>query len=251
MKKNKVKIIIFSAIIFILVSVIAVCVYVRFKSAALPEDFTVTAHTGCEDTTDNSLESITVGYEKGADIVEFDLNFTEDGTAVLAHDNAEPNSVTLDEAFDLIAELEGLRVNVDAKSTDNLYAVESLAKKHGVMDRIFYTGIEEQDIEAVKAQTPDITYWLNFKPDVLKTQNREYLESLAQKTAELGAVGINLSHVYCTKELVDVFHENGLLVSIWTVNNKFEMVRAVELGADNITTRQPSILAEIISDKTE
>ena len=222
--------------------------YVKNRKVQLPEGFTVTAHTGCEGTEDNSLEAIKKGYESGAETVEFDLNFTSDGTPVLAHDHAGDSTVSLEEAFKLIAELKGITVNVDCKATDNLKAVSELAEKYGVKDRIFYTGIEEKDVDAVKAQTPDIAYWLNFQPE--RKTDREYLVSLAEKVESLGAVGINLNHKYCSEELVEIFHERGLLVSIWTVNNEFDMVRAVELGADNITTRKPSKLNEIVELKT-
>jgi hypothetical protein len=52
--------------------------YVNYiENRALPEEFTVTAHTGCEGTKDNSLDAITVGFGYGADIVEIDLGYYE------------------------------------------------------------------------------------------------------------------------------------------------------------------------------
>ena len=250
--KKKTKIVLASAIaIGAAAAVVALVGYNNMKNrkVQLPEKFTITAHTGCENTEDNSLEAIRKGYESGADTVEFDLNFTSDGTPVLAHDDAEDSTVSLEDAFELIAELPGITVNVDCKATDNLKAVSELAEKYGVKDRIFYTGIEEKDVVAVKAQTPDIAYWLNFQPE--RKKDREYLESVADKVESLGAVGINLNHKYCSKELVEYFHERGLLVSVWTVNSEYTMIKAVELGADNITTRKPSKLKEIVELKTE
>ena len=239
-------------IIALLISIVVVALifsgynYLKIKNAVLPKGFTVTAHTGCEETEDNSLDSIRKGYESGADVVEFDLNFTSDGEAVLAHDEPHSDCVTLDEAFSLIAELPDLKVNVDCKSVANLKVVTELAQKYGISDRIFYTGIREEDIKEVRAQTPEVAYWLNFDVDVEKNTDEEYLLSLAKKTREVGAVGININYKTCSKELVDVFHSEGLMVSIWTVNKKFDMVKTVPFGADNITTRQPSQLIEIV-----
>ena len=159
-------------IIALLTSVVIVALifsgynYLKIKYAVLPEGFTVTAHTGCEETEDNSLDSIRKGYESGADIVEFDLNFTSDGEAVLSHDEPQSGCVTLDEAFALIAELPDLKVNVDCKSVANLKVVTELAQKHGISDRIFYTGIREENIKVVREQTPDVAYWLNYDVDV-------------------------------------------------------------------------------------
>ena len=220
--------------------------YIKIKYVVLPDGFTVTAHTGCEETEDNSLDSIRKGYESGADIFEFDLNFTPNGEAVLSHDESYSGCVTLDEAFALIAELPDLKVNVDCKSVANLKVVTELAQKHDISDRIFYTGIREEDVKAVREQTPDIAYWLNFDVDIEKNTDEEYLLSLAKKTREVGAVGININYETCSKQLIDVFHREGLLVSIWTVNKRFDMVKTVPFCADNITTRHPSQLVEIV-----
>ena len=46
----------------------------------------ITAHSGCMGTPQNSLASVEKGIACGADFIEVDLNFTEDGTPVLSHD---------------------------------------------------------------------------------------------------------------------------------------------------------------------
>ena len=218
------------------------------KRVTLPEGFTLTAHTGCEGTANNSLEAIKKGFDCGADTVEFDVNFTSEGVPVLAHDTAADSTVSLAEAFELIAELPKLTVNVDCKTTENLRAIRDLAEQYGVKDRIFYTGIEEKDVPAVKEQTPDITYWLNIK--FKKSKDKAYLNSIADKVEALGAAGLNINHKSCSKELIDLFHERGLLVSIWTIKTEYDMIRALNLGADNITTRKPGTLKGIIELKT-
>ena len=137
--------------------------YIKSKDAVMPEGFTVTAHTGCEDTADNSLEAIEKGYLSGADIVEFDVHFNSKGEPVLAHDYAADDSVKLKDAFRLVAKYESLRVNVDCKTVDNLKSIVETAEECGVKDRIFYTGIEVKDVKTVKADTPEIKYYLNTK----------------------------------------------------------------------------------------
>ncbi len=252
MKKNVKLITALAVTAFIGTSVAALACYIGLEkqSVSLPPNFTVTAHTGCEDTEDNSLEAIKKGFECGAHIVEFDLNFTADGLPVLAHDEPGENSVTLGEAFGLIAEYENLAVNVDCKKTDNLKAVVQLSEKYGIRDRIFYTGIEEKDVEAVKNQTPDVAYYLNVPKQEIRSNDIESLTALAEKVESLGAVGINMKYTKCSKELVDVFHSKGLSVSVWTVNDRVSMLRTLPMGADNITTRYPSALKEIIEKKT-
>lgn len=213
----------------------------------LPENFTYTAHTGCVNTEDNSLEAIEIGAKYGAQIVEFDLNFLKDGTPILAHDEPKGDEITLDMAFKKVSEYENLKINVDVKSVQNLKAVVDLAQKHGILNRIFYTGIELKDVETVKKDSPEVPYYLNFNVDKPQNQTPEYLQSLVEGVKGCGAIGINFNKDNATKELVDTFHENGLLVSIWTVNNEKEMYEILHLSPDNITTRQPDKIKEILN----
>lgn len=210
----------------------------------LPDSFTVTAHTGCLGTEDNSLESISVGAQN-ADIIEVDIMFAEDGTPVLAHSKVNENSVTLSQALSFVSE-SGVRANLDIKQAQDLSGVQSLIKSLNLTDLVFYTGIEEKDVEAVKKHSPDISYYLNADVDKKRNTDKQYLQSLADKVKELGAVGINLSYKGASKELVDTFHENGLLVSVWTVDGKNNIIRMLTMQVDNITSRKPDKVREII-----
>ena len=47
----------------------------------------ITAHSGFNNTPQNTLESVIVGMESGADFVEVDVRSTKDGIVVLFHDS--------------------------------------------------------------------------------------------------------------------------------------------------------------------
>ena len=207
----------------------------------LPEDFTVTAHTGCEGTADNTLESIRSGASADADIVEIDLHFTADGTPVLSHNTpASSDLPTLESAFELLSTLD-IKMNVDVKSTKNIPEVISLAQKHSVTEKIFFTGVEEKDVEAIKSSAPGIPYYLNVRVDKKRNTDAAYLDSLVEKVKNCGAIGINMNYKGGSKELVAAFRNEGLLVSLWTANSKQQMYRCLHLEPDNITTRKPSL----------
>lgn len=208
----------------------------------LPENFTLTAHTGCSGTKDNSLDAITLGFGYGADIVEFDLFFDKNGIAVMSHDEPAGNVFTVEQAFELISGYKGLRVNVDVKRTDDLKQVVSLAEKHGIIDRIFYTGITADAVEAVKEQTPGIIYYLNTDIESARKEDDAYINELIEKVSSLGAAGLNIYYGSCSERMVELFHEAGLQVSVWTVNKKKDMYKALSMKCDNITTRNPEIL---------
>lgn len=206
---------------------------------------TVTAHTGCMVTEKNTLESI----EKGsgfADIVEFDLHFTKEGVPVLAHDKPKGDEVTFSQAAKLVKSIDGLRVNVDLKSVDNLKEVVKIAKKWDILDRIFFTGVKDEFVEAVKRDAPEVPYYLNV--DVKKSKNKDidYINSLVKKVMDAGAIGINFNYKNASAELVSTFQNYDLLVSVWTVDKKVQMYRMLSYRPDNITTRKPDELKDNI-----
>ncbi len=212
---------------------------------ALPDGVKYTAHTGCVGTPDNSLKSIETGVKYGADIVEFDIRF-HNGEIVLSHDEPVGGEVTLEQAFLKVKEYDGLMVNVDVKSTEQLHIVQDTAIETGVLDRIFFTGIFENDIDTVKKECPLITYYLNMEVLPKDKQTPEYLQGLVDKVKKCGAVGINFNKNNASKELVDAFHNAGLKVSIWTVSKEHEMYKVLSYCPDNITTRRPDKLQTIL-----
>lgn len=210
----------------------------------MSDNFTITAHTGCMGTKMNSLESISAGYENGADIVEFDLNFDKNGEPVLSHDKPVGGEVTLDEAFSLVSTYEKIRVNVDVKSDAFLEKVKPVAEKYGLESRIFFTGIHDGFV--ARASETGIDYYLNVSVEKRKRNDETYIRDLVDKVKEAGAIGINFNKKSASSKLVKIFHEEGLLVSIWTVDRKYLMRRILSLAPDNITTRKPSVLRKII-----
>ena len=209
---------------------------------------TITAHTGCVGTKENSLEAIEKGVEYGAQIVEFDVRY-HNGKPVLSHDEPKGGEVTLEEAFLKIKEYDGLKVNVDIKSVEYLHTVGEVAEKTGVKDRIFFTGINDDFVAAAKKECPDIEYYLNVSVLPARKQTDEYLDFLVEKVKNSGAVGINFNKKSATKRLVEVFHKNGLLVSIWTVNGYFKICKITSFGPDNITTRRPDRLKKFLDER--
>lgn len=214
----------------------------------LPNNFTYTAHAGCVDTPDDSIESIDAGVQYKAQIVEIDLNFNDNNEPVLSHDTPEGGEVALEDAFKQISKYESLKVNIDVKNTNNLKEVLVLADKYGITDRIFFTGITEDFVSDVQSACPGIPYYLNVEVLPEKKQNQEYIDSLVQKVQDNKAIGINFNKDNATKAVVDTFHNNGLLVSIWTVNEEKDIYKILALAPDNITTRQPDRIMEILNN---
>ena len=211
--------------------------------------FTVTGHSGCENTAPNSVESIIKAYESGCEITEIDIRFNSVGTPVLSHDADNPDAVTLEEAFRATEPLGNLRLNLDIKETSHLENIVPLAKKYNLTDRVFCTGVFAKDTDEMKKQLPGFVYYLNMQIKPRFLHNRFYYKKICRIIKENGAVGLNCHHKNITKKLVEFLHINNIEVSVWTVDKKEDMKRVLTLGTDNITTRHPSELINMIKEQ--
>ena len=204
----------------------------------LPEDFTITFHAGALGTKPNTLESIRKALKCGAKAVEFDVTFRPDGTAVILHaaKAKESEGVLLDDALALVAADKECRINLDIKSTANLAEVDKLVKKHGLFDRVFYTGVFADWVETVRS-TSAIPYYLNHNLSAEEVRSEEKLQKVADKIISLGAIGLNSNFSKSTAIATEVMHKNGLLVSLWTANKPADMAKVIDCLPDNLTTK--------------
>lgn len=216
---------------------------IRVSGGAINGKVTVTAHSGCMGLPDNSVEAMEAGVGAGAQIVEFDLRCTVDGVPVLSHDPPKDgqNCVPLAEAFRFLRGHEEILANVDVKSTAYLETLLPAANAAGVADRIFLTGLKEQDIPAAKEKCPGVPYYLNTT--VHRWTDHD---ALAQKALSLGAVGINIHWKNASPKLMRTCHAHGVQVSVWTVDETRTIFAMALIGADNITTRRPDLACTLI-----
>lgn len=150
------------------------------------------------------------------------------------------------DAFALIAQKDGVQVNLDLKQTDHLPEIARLGKEAGLLGRLFFTGVGVDDAQTVARECPEIPYYLNLSPDVKQKDSEAYWRRAADQIRLCGAIGINCHYDAASETLVRVMREQGMLVSFWTVDRKADMARIAALGPDNITTKEPIKLRELI-----
>jgi len=193
----------------------------------------VTAHAGALKTKPNTLDSIRAGLACGAGVIEVDVRFLPDGVPVLGHTKAGANAARLEDVFALMQGCE-TAINLDMKETAHVARMAELVAQHGLQERAFMTGLFKTGCAALR--DCGLPYYLNAADPAA--------------AGALGALGINISYRLCTKKLVQRTHEHGLLVSVWTVNRRQAMRKMLRMGVDNITTRKPDALLELLNHDT-
>ncbi|MGN0570694.1 MAG: glycerophosphodiester phosphodiesterase [Candidatus Fimenecus sp.] len=215
----------------------------------LPAGFTYTAHSGAENTAENSLEFIEKAIALQVPVLEVDVSVRNDGTPVLLHaeEAGADEGVLLEDALRLIAEKsDTVQVNLDLKAFTNIPEIAALVDESGLTGRCFFTGVAAEHTQTVKIDAPEIPYYLNADLNKMRLEDETYLKSIAEEVKRSGAVGLNCNYKNASKKLCEVFHAEGLKVSFWTADNKLVMRNLLTFSPDNITTRQPVLLASLL-----
>ena len=231
----------------------------------------ITAHSGCEGTLMDSMESVDRAIELGVEAIEMDIRRSEDGLLYVSHDrrygDAVLENITVESVFQRIQDTD-LKFNCDIKEPMAIPAVLGLGRKYGLgPDRLILTGAvspdmlsTEPDIVKVAAVYQNLEEMLKFlylqsfgperfgesfaalmgKPDPFADQIRldePTVTAIIGMMKVTGVRGINLSYKRLDAALVDRFHSEGLEVSVFTVNDEENLDRILSYGVENITTK--------------
>ncbi len=208
---------------------------------------TITAHAGCLGTPEDSLESVIAGIRAGADICEVDVSLDANSIPVLKHDGVLPGETGLVPLRDVLEFIQDsdIQLNLDIKTAAAVLPAERLAIEAGLLHRVFFTGLFEDDVRQAAESGSVLPRYFNFNiaPDI----DDEALEWALRYALRHGCAGINSNHAGVTLRAVDMVHGAGLLLSAWTADEPRDMARLLTMGVDNITTRRPDLLKQLLS----
>jgi len=140
-------------------------------------------------------------------------------------------------------------INLDIKETRTLNSLYDMLVEYNLLDRAFLTGIEAMNVNDVKQSScRDMDYYLNCQLSRIKIFGEDYQQKLLKTLEETGAVGVNCNYKYAGATLSEVLHKNGYKLSVWTVNDKSTIKRALMLKPDNITTKEYDLVIATIDN---
>lgn len=214
------------------------------------EDFTVTAHTGAYNTQMNSVDFVQAAIDNGAKIIELDIRQRPDNTVVMSHDLVVTNNdgTPLEGALELLKGTD-IKINLDIKETrvfNNLYR---LLVEYNLAEQSFLTGIEMMNVKALKeSDCANMEYYLNYIPSRSKVFFDDYRTKLIELLEDTGAVGINCNYKYANSQLSNLLHKKGYKLSVWTVDKERTAKKMLAIKPDNITTKDPEMINNVIEN---
>ncbi|MDQ8734711.1 glycerophosphodiester phosphodiesterase [Paenibacillus sp. LHD-38] len=228
----------------------------------------VAAHTGCGNAPDNTTDSFLEGVDSGADIVEVDIRVTNDGTAILLHDdtpllraytyeqlNQQEIRVQLDPVYEKheiprlddilqLAAMHKVKLNLDIKDKESIEPAMESIKRFEHPDRLFITGCSD----GITRHNGGIQVLMNTPDELAADEELDYEAfalAICEQAQHEGYYGINMNYRTCRKEIVDIAHARNLAVWVYTVDDPIVMKIFIQMKVDAITTRKVEGMLEI------
>ncbi len=218
---------------------------------------------------ENTLPAFQAAIEQGADGVELDVQLSADGVPVVIHDDTVDRTTdghgrvtglslaelraldagrfrgnafagtripTLDEVFELARG--HLLVNVELKIDDTRDAglekrvVETIAR-HAMRDQVIVSSFNPVSLWRLRRLDPALPRGMLYAPDQPRYLRDRWLAVLARPDA------MHPGRTLATREHVDALRSDGFKVNVWTVDERAEVKRLIDLGVDGIISNRP------------
>ncbi len=191
---------------------------------------------------ENTRDAFELCLAHRCDGFEFDVRLTGDEHAVCCHDPVWDDAVVADSALQTL----GLMSMGDTfEYSDAFLDIEM--KVPGIVPRF---------AQELRVLAPEQTLISSFLPEVV-AEAQLFVPNIPhglicrtpEQLAKLGHCDpdVLIAHkTITTPELIDATHAAGKRIFVWTVNDREEMLRLADLGADGILSDDTKLLAETL-----
>lgn len=219
---------------------------------------------------ENALSTFADVQALGYRYVETDVRTTADGVPVVFHDaDAARLAGSAARIADLplagvqalalaggerVATLEdalggfpGLRFNIDLKDAASVCSVPAVLHRTGAMERVCVTSFSERRIRQVRrALGPGVCTGLGVRGVALLLTSGLIRRRWRGAAAVLQVPWSLGGGRTLPARVIELGHEQGLAVHVWTVDDRAAMRAALDLGVDGIMTDQPAVLKDVL-----
>ncbi len=222
---------------------------------------------------ENTLLAFEQAYQAGADGIELDVRLTKDGEVVVFHDptidrmtgkKGAVNGYDLNELtsyplthsleknqkqqyiptlsdYLIWAENKPILSNIELKNkedvdNDLVLKVAEVLQKFELEGTVLFSTFQKKSIERIREVMPDVKTGLLLS---------KYDEPAIHLAKEMGADYVHLKAVNLTVPLIELAHDLGLGINVWTVNGIKELEKINNIGVEGIITDFPDRLRDI------
>ncbi|MDD4296915.1 MAG: glycerophosphodiester phosphodiesterase family protein [Ruminiclostridium sp.] len=230
----------------------------------------ITAHSGCENTCPDTLDSMMFGIHSGADIIEADVRSTEDEVVILSHNDyievpcygkfyfsdhkyeeikvRYPQIVRLEDIFEMIRSSNKM-LNLDLKDDAVTIPALEIVKVRNMLDYVIFTGCECEKASYITQRHKGTRVLLNSQDDMIKHSDvnyKDFMHKTYKDAVGSACCGINISFDACFDDFIDFMTVRFMPVSVYTIDDAETMKKYINMGAYSITTNCVRMLSSIV-----
>ena len=233
------------------------------------------AHRGdhrTDATPENSMAAFAAAVDLGYRWLETDVHATADGVLLAFHDDhldrvtdrtgaigdlrwqqVREAKMSNGEAPPLLEDLLGnwpdVRVNVDAKHEAAVEPLVAVLERTRAHDRVCLAAFSDRRLQALRQLTGGSVCTALGPREVAKLKAAgfgapaRFAGACAQVPTRQGPLPL------VDKRFVDAAHRRGIRVHVWTIDDRPEMVRLLDLGVDGLMTDRPDVLRDVLTER--
>jgi glycerophosphoryl diester phosphodiesterase len=230
---------------------------------------------GASESSENTMPAFERAVRLGYHYIETDVHVTSDGVLLAFHDDvldrvtdgrghigALPWSVVQQAKVDgrdpipLLEDLLGtfpeVRVNIDPKHDGAVPALAAVLRKCNAVDRVCIGAFSDRRLSRVRALLgPQVCTSLGPR-SIAKLRSASYGVPVGRFPSPCAQVPIRTRGITLVdRRFVNTAHARGIKVHVWTVDDRDEMIRLLDLGVDGIMTDRPAVLREVLESRNE
>lgn len=236
----------------------------------------VLAHRGfARDALENTAGAFAAALDLGVRHIETDVHSSADGVAVLWHDST---LVRFDGSSRQIAELSWIELarlrapggeallrldealerfpnatlNIDVKVAGAVAPVVHAVREAAAAERVLLTSFSEGRRRRLAAALPGVATSAGSSAVVRLVAGTAWpWRDSAWRSALSGAVAVQVPEQQAgvrivTQRFIELAHQHGVEVHVWTVNDPADMSRLLQMGVDGIVTDRADLALDVL-----
>jgi glycerophosphoryl diester phosphodiesterase len=231
---------------------------------------------GASEAPENTMPAFEHAVELGYRYLETDAHVTADGVVLAFHDDrldrvtdragvvaelpwSEVQHARVDgrEPIPLLEDLLGAfpdaRVNIDPKHDEAVEPLAEVIRRTGSVARVCVGAFSDRRLARLRALVgPELCWSMGPRQVAALVAASRRLPGKGRLVAPCAQVPVHAKGVpVVTGRLVETAHRAGVQVHVWTVDDRDEMARLLDLGVDGIMTDRPRVLRELLESRGE
>ena len=224
---------------------------------------------GTSDHPENTMPAFQHAVDLGYTYLETDVHATADGVLVAFHDSkldrvtdrtgviselpwSEVREARVDGREpiplfeDLMEQFPSARVNIDCKADSAVAALVASLRRLDCLDRVLIGGFSDSRLRRLRRAFGD-ALCTSFGPRQVAflrfTGRVPWGGQVAQVPVREGPLTI------VNERMIERAHRRGLQVHVWTIDERAEMQRLLDLGVDGLMTDRPQVLKDVLDQR--